>query len=245
MPAPPARPVFLDSPLPRYAQLADVLRGRIARGTWPTGHRLPSLDELVAEFGLARVTVRQAIELLAREGLVSAQQGRGTFVTARPARERTLRMQTSLRALADVYRNDKPRLTLIEESEAMPALGSDEGRPAPRYHFARRVHSRDGEPYCVISLYLDERLFALAPRRFRKETVIPVLLDLKVPIGRAHQTVTISAADTEVAALLGIPVNSPVAQVRRIFHAPDGTVIYVGDVTYRGDYVRFEMDLAA
>ena len=244
MNTPAAKPLFLDSPLPRYAQLADVLRGRIARGTWPTGHRLPSLDELVAEFGLARVTVRQAIELLAREGLVSAQQGRGTFVTARPSRGRALSMRTSLRALADAYRNDKPRLTLIEESKAMPTLGADEGRPAPSYHFARRVHSRDDEPYCVISIYLDERVFALAPRRFRKETVIPVLLDLKVEIERAHQTVTISAADTEVAALLGIPVNSPVAQVRRIFHGPDDTVIYVGEVTYRGDYVRFEMDLA-
>ena len=93
----PTRPVFRDSPLPRYAQLADVLRGRIERGLWRTGQRLPSLDELVAEFGLARVTVRQAIEMLAREGLVSPQQGRGTFVTARPTRERAHKMHTSLR----------------------------------------------------------------------------------------------------------------------------------------------------
>ena len=239
----PTRPVFRDSPLPRYAQLADVLRGRIERGLWRTGQRLPSLDELVAEFGLARVTVRQAIEMLAREGLVSPQQGRGTFVTARPARERALKMQTSLRELADVYRNDRPELTLIEESEAMPALDPGEGRPAPRYHFARRVHSRDDEAYCVISIYLDERVFALAPRRFRSETVIPVLLDLEVDIRRAHQTVTISAADTEVCSLLHIPLNAPVVLVRRVFHGPDDTVIYVGEVTYRGDSVRFEMDL--
>ena len=42
----------------------------------------------------------------------------------------------------------------------------------------RRVHSRDGEPYCVISIYLDERVFRMAPARFRRETVVPVLLEL-------------------------------------------------------------------
>ena len=236
-------PMFARSPLPRYAQLADLLRGRIERGIWRQGTRLPSLEQLIEEFDLARVTVRQAIDLLAREGLVSPQQGRGTFVTARPVRPRALTMQTTLRELAEVYRHDTPKLTLIEESQAMPALADDEGTAAPRYHFARRVHSRDGVAYCVISIYLDERVFRLSPKRFRRETVIPVLLDLAVDIARAHQSVTISSADTEVAAHLGVRVNSPVALVRRLCLAPDGTVLYVGEVTYRGDFVRFEMDL--
>jgi GntR family transcriptional regulator len=73
--------------------------------------------------------------------------------------------------------------------------------------------------------------------------VIPVLLDLEVEIAHAHQSVTISAADTEVAAHLDVPVNSPVALVRRVCSAGDRTVIYVGEVTYRGDFVRFEMNL--
>ena len=81
------RDTFSHSPLPRYAQLADLLRQRIARGVWKEGDLLPSLDALVAEFGVARVTVRQAIERLARENLVSPQRGRGTFVTA-PATSR-------------------------------------------------------------------------------------------------------------------------------------------------------------
>ncbi len=237
-------PLFRDSPIPRYVQLADLFRQRIARGTWRAGDRLPSLEALTLEFDVARVTVRQAVELLAREGLVVAQQGRGTFVTAAPARERWLRLETSLKALADVYRDDKPKLTLIEEAAAAPRLEPKDGKPAPRYHFMRRVHSRNGEPYCVISIYLDERVFRMAPRRFRSETVIPVLLELrKVRIARAHQTLAIGSADVEVAGHLGIPVNAPVAEVRRVCSAPDGTVIYLGEVTYRGDYIHFEMDL--
>lgn len=234
---------FGDSPIPRYVQLADLFRQRIARGVWGSGGKLPSLDALTREFDVARVTVRQAVDLLARRGLVSAQQGRGTFVTAQPSRERSIRLETSLRTLADVYRDDKPQLTLIEEASAVPRLEAKDGAAAPRYHFMRRVHSRDGEPYCVISIYLDERVFRLAPKRFRRETVIPVLLDLKARIARAHQTLRIDTADVEVAGHLGVPVNAPVAEVRRVFCAADGTVLYLGEVTYRGDYIHLEMDL--
>lgn len=108
----------------------------------------------------------------------------------------------------------------------------------------RRVHSRDGERYCVIAIYLDQRIFRMAPSRFRRETVIPVLLDLpRVKVARARQTLAVSSADVEIANLIGIPVNSPVAEVRRVCLDATGTVIYLGEVTYRGDYVRLEMDL--
>ena len=89
-------PLFGDSPVPRYAQLADVLRGRIARGVLKRGDQLPTLEALMQEFDVARVTVRQAIELLSREGLLSAQQGRGTFVIAAPSSGR-LHLQTRLK----------------------------------------------------------------------------------------------------------------------------------------------------
>lgn len=236
--------IFRNSPLPLYAQLADLLRQRIVRGVWAKGQKLPSLEELVREFKVARVTVRQAVNLLADEGLLSPQAGRGTFVTAVPVQDRWLKLETSLRALADVYSNDKPKLTLIEETSAKPPLLPADGKPAARYHFMRRVHTTGEESYCVISIYLDDRVFRMAPARFRRETVIPVLLDLpKVKIARARQSVTISTADVEVAEHLGVPLNSPVAQVRRVFTAADGTVLYLGEVTYRGDYIHFEMDL--
>jgi GntR family transcriptional regulator len=229
--------------LPRYAQLADLLRARIERGDWPIGARVPTLAQLMADFALARVTVRQAIGLLAREGLVRAYRGRGTFVTGRPPLPRALRLRTSLRELADVYRHDRPELTLIEERESQPALDPAEGRPAPRYWFARRVHARDGQAYCVISIHLDRRVFDRAPRRFRRETVIPVLLELGADIRRARQTLTIEAADLEIAGHLGIAAGAPVARVRRICHGPADLVLYLADVTYRADFVRFEMDL--
>jgi GntR family transcriptional regulator len=243
-PLPAGDAALFRGPMPRYAQLADIFRQRIARNRWPQGTKLPTLEALMREFGVARVTVRQAMELLARDGLVSAERGRGTFVMAQPVRDRGLRLETSLQALADVYRNDTPNLTLIEEAAATPQLFERDGAPASAYRFMRRIHSRNGETYCVISIFLDERVFRMAPRRFRRETVIPVLLDLpRVTVARAWQTLEIGTADVTVARHLDIPANAPVAEVRRVCQDQRGTVIYLGEVTYRGDYIHLEMDL--
>jgi GntR family transcriptional regulator len=235
---------FDDSPIPRYIQLADLMRQRIARGIWTRDQRLPSLDHFTEEFGVAKVTVRQAIDLLAREGLVSPQQGRGTFVSGAPRTDRIINVVTTLAELARVYEDTKPIIVNIEESVASAPLREAEGLPAPGYAFMRRVHVRDERPYCVINIYLDERIFRRAPEKFRCETVIPLLRKMKgVAIHSAHQVLTIGSADPDVARHLQIPVNAPVAEVRRIFKDADGTVIYLADVTYRGDAIRLEMDL--
>lgn len=236
--------IFGDSPIPRYVQLADILRDRIVRGQWRSGEKLPSLDELVREFDVARVTVRQAVDVLAREGLLSPEQGRGTFVTHRKADERRLHAVTTMGQLAELYRDTKPELLNLSEASAAPVLKDGEGRAAPKYFFMRRVHALDGIPYCVISIYLDDRIFRRAPARVRNELVIPLLMSLRgVKLARARQALTIGTADVDEALHLRVPVNSPVGRVRRVFNAPDGTVIYLAEVTYRGDFVRLEMEM--
>jgi GntR family transcriptional regulator len=235
---------FAASAVPRYLQIADLMRQRISRGQWPKGEKLPSLEALVAEFGVARVTVRQAVDLLARDGLVSPQQGRGTFVTAQPTRGQWLKVQTSLDELAKVYKDTKPEIVNIDESIVNAPVRSDDGTAAERYVFMRRVHSRAGQPYCVINIYLDERIFRRHSKRFRNETVIPILAGLTDNgIAHARQVLTIATADIEVARLLQVAVNAPVAEVRRVFTDAAGRVIYLGEVTYRGDFIHLEMDL--
>lgn len=119
-----------------------------------------------------------------------------------------------------------------------------DGTAAPAYFHMRRVHSRDGQRYCVITIYIDERVFRREPERFRTEVVLPILVAIPgLVIARARQTLEIAKADPEIAGLLGIPVDEPIAEVRRVLSDPGGTVIYLAEVTYRGDYVHLDMDL--
>lgn len=76
--APVAR-LTATAPLP--ARLASDLRDRLARHEWRAGEQLPTESALVASYGVSRATVRQALQALETEGLISTHQGRGSFVT--------------------------------------------------------------------------------------------------------------------------------------------------------------------
>jgi GntR family transcriptional regulator len=234
----------LASPIPLYLQIADALRDRIARGVWQQGQLIPTLEQIASEFDVARVTARQAVQLLMTEGALTPQRGRGTFVSAAAPSVKPVQVVTNLQELAEMYRSTTPELLTVDENSRVPAVGATQGTLAPAYTHMKRVHSTDGAPYCVISLYLEEKIFARSPERFRTQTVIPLLMDLKpCPIARAHQTLTIGQADAETARLLRVPSESPVARVERVFTDADGVVIYYADVIYRGDAVKVEMDL--
>jgi GntR family transcriptional regulator len=69
-----------DSFEPAYAQLAGILRHSIARGTLRPGDQLPSESQLVNRYGVSPMTVRRALNILIDQGIVTAEQGRGTFV---------------------------------------------------------------------------------------------------------------------------------------------------------------------
>lgn len=83
-----------------YMQLADTLRGQIQTGAIRTGQFLPSENELSRQYGMSRISVRKALELLVHEGLVIRKMGQGTLVTApvtesSPAKVRTLRIASA------------------------------------------------------------------------------------------------------------------------------------------------------
>lgn len=66
----------------RAEAVIDRLRAQITSGAWPVGSRIPTEPELVAELGVARNTVREAVRALAHNGLLDIRQGSGTYVIA-------------------------------------------------------------------------------------------------------------------------------------------------------------------
>ena len=71
-------------------------------------------------------------------------------------------------------------------------------------------------------------------------------MDLKsVKIASVRQILIISTAGVEAANALNISVSAPVAEIRRAFCAPDGTVIYLGELIYCADFIRLDMVLLA
>ena len=69
-----------DSAVPVYRQVAGILRERIEAGTYQPGRRLPSVRDLVQEFGIAQLTGRKALKVLVDEGTATMTPGMGTYV---------------------------------------------------------------------------------------------------------------------------------------------------------------------
>lgn len=227
-----------------YVQVATALRRRIVDGFWEPGQKISTLEELEAEFQVARVTVRQAVELLEKEGLVQRRQGKGTFVTGPVPDQRWLRLATDWETLVDSIKDNVPHMLPVDGPPPLPRLGPQDGKPAQEYAFLKSLQQRDGEPYGFARVHVAKDLFDRAPNRFCTRAALWVLSTLKgVKIARAHQSFVIGTADTEAAHHLELSLNAPTAEAHCTIVDHSGIAIYVGDIIYRGDSVKFDIDL--
>jgi GntR family transcriptional regulator len=239
----PAAPHDADSRIPRYLQVASVLRRRIRDARWAVGERIATLEALEREFGVARVTVRQAIDLLQSEGLVRSFQGRGTFVTKAPENDRWIQLATDWDSLIAPIRNSVVHPLPAAEAPP-PRIEEGDGAPAPAYVFIRSVQKQGGRPYAFARVHVARHIHARAPKLFATRAALAVLSEMDgLDISRAHQTLAIGAADMETARNLGIALNAPTAEARCVVTDGSGTVIYVGEITYPGDCVRLNIAL--
>jgi GntR family transcriptional regulator len=218
---------------PLYVQVASVMRQRVNSRRWAEGERISTLEELEEEFGVARVTIRQAIELLRAEGLLQAQQGRGTFVSGRPANNRWFNLATDFDSLVESIRNNVLKRVFIQRDAEPPALVPKEGKPAKAYTFLRSVQFNGGKPFSVVNLHLDQKLFLRDSKRFARSAALPKIVEMEdVIVTHAYQTFTIGVADPETADLLEIGLGEPTADCHLTVIDDKGVAIYVADIHY-------------
>lgn len=242
---PTERPNFSERHGTLYAQVANVLRQRIRSGLLAAGDQLPTLEELEREFGVARITLRQALSLLESEGLIWRQRGRGTFVSESGATE-WFKLATSRDELIHSLEGAWSKLIKVDPENSEPLLEPGDGILAPSYRHMCRIHGRSDRPYALVDMHLDKATYRRAPRRFDKEMIIPVLDKMRgIEVADIRQTLTIGTADREVAEHLSVPFGAPIGIIRRVVIDGKGRAIYVGVVSYRGDMVKLDFSLGS
>jgi GntR family transcriptional regulator len=236
---------FVGEPrTPRYLQVASVLRHRIDDGTWSVGDQIPTIDAFEREFGVARVTVRQAIELLREEGLVQSQQGRGTFVVKTIERDRWLNLGTDWKSLLAPIEGNVPHALPSDDPPPPPKIHADDGEAAQAYVFLHSLQTREGAPYALARVHVAKHVFDIAPDAFRRRLALAVISSMKdLAVTRAWQTLEVGLADPQTARLLKVPLDSAVAKARVVVRGRRNVVLYVGEITYRGDCLRISIEL--
>ncbi|MCZ6604276.1 MAG: GntR family transcriptional regulator [Alphaproteobacteria bacterium] len=237
-------PVYSRSPMPRYLQVAAAIRRRIEDGHWKANDKIATLVELEKEFQVARVTVRQAIELLQKQGFVKRIQGKGTFVDGRVADKRWLKLDMRWKNLVATIGSNVPRIMKLDTEGPPPVIADEEGRLAEDYVYIESAQSRGRQIYAYARVHVSRQLYKLAPDRFASEPSISVLASMEeVSIGSARQSFIIGYADTKIAHQLKVALGFPTAEARIVVNSEDGETIYVGEIIYRGDCVRIDVDL--
>ncbi len=237
-------------PLPKYHRIYLVLREQLQDGRFSAG--LPGELALMEQFGVARVTVRRALQELAGEGLITRQPGRGTHPVERDAgrAQQAEPSRTGLTGLLEnivsMSLNTTVRVLAVDTVAASTAVAAALGlAPGDRVQKAVRVRSTREGPLSHITTYVPADVARRFGRReLARKPILVLLEESGVKVGRAEQSISARLADAEVAGELQVAVGSALLAVRRvIFDEQERPVQWLHGL-YRPDRYEYQMQLS-
>jgi GntR family transcriptional regulator len=211
------------------------------------GEAIPSERQLSADLGVSRLTLRAALDELAREGYVIRRRGSGTFVSEpKIAQELTMTSFTE-----DMRRRGMEPGSRTLSLEVVPA-GARLGRflhvsPSESIVVAKRLRLADHETMAIETLHVREALVpGLTQRDLDGRSFYDLLRDrFGIVIAGGMQTIEPTVTNEEESAALGVPLHSPAFLFERVTHSEGNEIVEFVHSIYRGDRYRLVTDLTA
>lgn len=233
--------------IPKYHQLARILRKKIEEGEWEPNSPIPSERLLEDQYKISRPTVRQAIELLIRQGFLYREHGRGTFVMPQKLQKGLLELTSFSEDL--IKRGIKPGQIILKMCREVPPQKIQqklELAPGSELLTIERIRLGDGLPIGLQTSYL-----VLKPDQtiemdeLEKAGSLYRILQDKFQIipWAADETLEVTLASKEEAELLQVSEGSPLLLNERILYSQDRQAVEFVKILYRGDRYRYTMRL--
>lgn len=235
-----------ESADPLYVQLKETLVNEIASGRYPVNERLPSERELSDQYQVSRMTARQALLDLAREGLVYTRVGKGTFV-AEPKIDQQLRTVTGFSQ--DMRERGNQPSSRVLEARVIPATPEVAAAlrlvPGADVVLISRVRLSDGSPLALENAHLPLELVPnLLQYNFAHESLYRLLKETyHYKLSHAEQTIEAGLAEPNEADLLDLMPPAAVLRIQRLTLQQDGRPLEYVRSTYRGDRYKFRSHL--
>ncbi len=240
------------SATPKYQQLAELIRERIARGEFAPGDRLPSESELGSAYQISRVTTRQALADLERDGLLDRVPGKGTFVRHRPAHvERPSRLTGFSENLLALGLTPSYRTLRAEPARVSPMIADRINAPSGKVYVIERVLLADGDPVAFHISYLPLWIIQAAPdgafsaAALDQHSLYQTMADAGARIFRAEEIVEPGLATPEEAAALATTGEALVLRVARTVQDHNRTPLEYVLMTYRADAYTYRTTIYA
>ena len=240
------RPNGFAAAVPLYYQLASILREHIVSGKYLAGDRLPTEEALARDYDVSRITLRQALGDLEKEGFIKREAGRGTFVADRRTFSNTFRMEGSLEDLISMGQSTTVRvlsLTTIKASASeADFLRLNLGDPLVR---CTRLRLHGGTPFSYIINHVPGDIGKhLRPEAWKKGSILrQIETGLGIRMGDADQTISASLADAHLARLLKTGIGAALLSVDRVVRSVEGRPVEHVHSYYRSDIYSFKAHL--
>jgi GntR family transcriptional regulator len=241
---------FVSSRIPLYYQLENVLREKITSGTFESGDRLPTESELIEEYGVSRITVRQALQALSEDGLIERKQGRGTVVAARKSRKKrftgTIHLTGSLDELIEMGMDTPVKVLEMNRVEAdqheAELLEIKIGTPIYRL---KRLRLNEGKPFGLIINYLPENIGSeLTMAELSSGALLHTMeTKLGLHLDNAIQQIHAELADPYVAKLLDVRVGTALLSIERTVYTDENKPVEYVHTLYRSDLYGYSVKL--
>lgn len=233
-----------DKPQKLYIQLLEILKKNIEGDVWPVGSQIPIEEELCRTYEVSKATVRLAVLELVREGYVTRQQGKGTFVCKRVIPE-GLTMTSSFREL--MLEAGVPFTTdVLAQTVTMPTDDLDAKlNIAEDRHviYVKRLRSVGDEPVLIQEAYVPHHIL---PSLLTEDVAANSLFEIfekknDIPITRVRDYISVGSAGADEVRLLRVADGSPLLLLDQYFYSGDQLIMYMRSVK-RPDRFRFSIE---
>ena len=233
--------------IPKYYQLANILRQMIEDGAWKQHEPILSERQLEEQYNLSRPTIRQAIDLLVRQGYLYRMHGKGTFVSPPKLQKGIL----ELTSFSEDMRNRglKPGQIFLEFNLIDPPAKVAKQLELTRNQKVlriKRIRTGNGEPIGIQDSYLALEIGQeISREEVEKHGSIYAILQEKFGIfpSEADETLEVTLASVEEANLLEIPEGSPLLLNERTLWSQDRKAVEFVKILYRGDRYKYTVRL--
>jgi GntR family transcriptional regulator len=243
----PASVLPLAGPMPLYYRLQQALNDRIAAGEWRPGQQIPTIRELGDTYRVSRITVVQALQNLAREGLLRRRQGKGVFVAEPKIEQGPVRLLSFTDDITRRGHRPESRTLSARREAASPELAARLNvTPGEPVLLLERLRLADGEPMGVQRAFLPERLVPGLVDTRRIQSLYRLLRDRYGLIPSwATETFEPVVVDRKTARLLGVTSGSPAFGVERITRDQANRTFEFVSSVMRGDRYKVLLKLVA
>lgn len=230
---------------PLYTQIREALRSRILDGTYPPHSRVPSEAQMMAAFDVSRITIRQALNDLQKDGLIFKVMGKGSFVTKPKVFQSLSKLQGFGEAMAPAGYETYSRLLSAKEVLANQTianqLGLEEGGAV---YEIQRLRFLNREPISVdVSYFPLEIGQRLAQEDLATRDIFAILEnDMDCNLTHAELQIEAIAADKSLAKYLQVEESVPLLKIERLTHSKN-TPIDFEYLYFRGDAFKYRLTI--